>query len=208
MKTATWKARLALPAALIFLCTFTACSNVLTSDEPARQYYTLMPLAGPGVGPSTESASVVALSVSAVPGLDTDRVLALAPDARLNRYANARWPDFLPEVLASVIKRSLLASGDFSNVELSDSPSEADITLKLEIRQFYGIRTSEQNTRSVLVEIGASVHCDGRNTLLTLTASKPVSQERLSSVVAAHQAGLDDFSSQLLDHVERLCPAS
>ena len=47
------------------------------------------------------------MTVSAVPGLDTDRVLALSTDARLNQYANARWPDHLPEVLTSVMKRSL-----------------------------------------------------------------------------------------------------
>lgn len=199
MNATNRKNRRTLPAALLLIMgTITACSGVLTSDEPARQFYTLMPLDGPGNAPAATTAASVVLSVTAVPGLDTDRVLALEPDARLSRYANARWPDFLPEVLASVIKRSLQASGDFSNVELGDSPSEKAIGLALEIRQFYGIRTAQQSTRSVLVEIGASIQCGGKHHRLTLSASKPVSQERLASVVAAHQAGLDEASRELL----------
>ncbi len=182
----------------------TACSGVLTSEQPAKQYYTLMPLAAPSSAPDREPGPSLSISVSAVPGLDTDRILALGPDAGLNRYANARWPDHLPEVLTSVMRRSLVNSGRFSAVEEAGH-GKSDWVLKLEVQQFYGVQDQAGNTSSVRVEMAGTVYCSGSLNSIKLSESSPVRDERLSAVVSAHQAGLDSVTEQLIDRIAETC---
>jgi ABC-type uncharacterized transport system auxiliary subunit len=181
-----------------------ACSGILTSDEPPRQEYLLMPLTA--AAPATDPAGpTVALSVSAVPGLDTNQILALGSDARLNHYANARWADHLPEVLTSVLRRSLATSGHFSNVDGSSHAREADQVVTLEAQAFYGIRAAGGDTTSVQVRMAGSVRCGDDSEALSMEASAPVGDQRLSTLVAAHQSGLDDATRQLLKQLQEHC---
>jgi ABC-type uncharacterized transport system auxiliary subunit len=189
------------PALLLCTLALTACSSMLSSGQPAKQYYALMPLANDG-GLDPAGPKVV-LSVTAVPGLDTDRIQALGPDARLNHYANARWPDHLPEVLSSVMRRSLAASGHFAAVQVSDRGG--DWHLQLEVQQFYGRQGAAGGTNSVVVEMAGTVTCGTQSQPLTLSDSKPVSTERLSAVVAAHQSALDNVTRQVLAQVQSAC---
>ena len=182
-----------------------ACSGVMDSKQPARQYYLLTPdTTSSGTGNPTEGPAL-SMTVSVVPGLDTDRVLALSPDARLSPYANARWPDHLPEVITSVLKRSLAASGSFSSVEDSTRLSDDGWLLTLEIQQFYGIRDASGSTSSVTVEMNGSIECGHEREVFTLSDSNSIGEERLSTVVAAHQRSLDEVTRQLLAEIEENC---
>lgn len=182
-----------------------ACSGVMDSKQPARQYYLLTPdTTSSGTGNPTEGPAL-SMTVSVVPGLDTDRVLALSPDARLSPYANARWPDHLPEVITSVLKRSLAASGSFSSVEDSTRLSDDGWLLTLEIQQFYGIQNGAGNTSSVRVEMAGAIQCNGRLAPVRLSDSNTVAEERLATVVAAHQQGLNDVTQQLLQQIHGAC---
>jgi ABC-type uncharacterized transport system auxiliary subunit len=183
-----------------------ACSGLMTSEQAPKQYYTLMPVSGAGTSAGSEPGPVLAVSVSAVPGLDTDRILALSPDARLNRYAGARWPDHLPEVITSVLQRSLTATGRFSRVEQSDRPfDDSAWLLRLELQQFYGIQNSSGTTSSVLVELAGNVKCNGQEKQINLSESQSVGDDRMSAIVAAHQAGLDGVTRQLLQQMDQFC---
>jgi ABC-type uncharacterized transport system auxiliary subunit len=197
---------LTLPALFLLLTVLSACSGVLTSEQPAKQYYTLMPYKSTGGAANVDAAPALAISVAAVPGLDTDRILALDTDARLNRYANARWPDHLPEVLTSVMKRSLLASGRFSAVD-SGRTSGDGWGLKLEVQQFYGIRDGAGTTSSVLIEMAGDLKCNGGTEHIELSDSSRVAEERLSAIVAAHQASLDEVTRQLVARIAEICEA-
>jgi len=182
-----------------------ACSGVMDSAQPARQSYMLVPYSG-SAGTSAPSAGPqLSISVSAVPGLDTDRIQALSSDARLNQYANARWPDHLPEVLTSVMKRSLASSGRFAGVEKGTRASEDGWLLALEVQQFYGIQNTAGTTSRVMVEMNGSIECDGHLSSFTLSDSNPVTEERLSAVVAAHQQGLNGITKQLFDQIDKAC---
>jgi len=182
-----------------------ACSGVMDSKQPARQYYMLTPYSGAAETASPAQGPELSITVSAVPGLDTDRVLALRSDARLNQYANARWPDHLPEVLTSVMKRSMMSTGRFSAVEESTRASGDGWLLALEVQQFYGIRNAAGDTSAVRVEMAGSIECNGNHGTFTLSDSNQVSDERLSAVVAAHQQGLDDITRQLLEQISKTC---
>jgi ABC-type uncharacterized transport system auxiliary subunit len=181
-----------------------ACGGVLTSEQAAKQYYALMPYSGAGTTGAAPQQSLT-VSVSAIPGLDTDRILALGTDARLNRYANARWPDHLPEVLTSVLKRSMTASGRFSAVEASDRSRGGGWLLKLEVQQFYGIQNADGSTRSVRVGMAGTLACNDRTLRIDLSERKSVGAERLATIVAAHQSALDSVTRQLLGQMDELC---
>jgi ABC-type uncharacterized transport system auxiliary subunit len=190
--------------ALAFLLV-SACSGVMDSKQAARQTYLLTP--DPSIAGATAPATApsLAVAISVVPGLDTDRVMALGPDARLSPYANARWPDHLPEVITSVLKRSLASSGRFSSVEASSRAADDGWSLTLELQQFYGIQNSTGETSSVRVEFAGTLMCNGKNVPLRLSDSNSVSEERLSAVVAAHQRGLNGVTRELLEQVNNSC---
>lgn len=184
----------------------TACSGVMDSAQPARQVYMLMPLSASPAAAAEQTAPSLALTLDAVPGLDTDWIQALGSDAQLTRYANARWPDHLPEVLSSVIQRSLYSSGRFSSVQQATSARGDEWLLSLEVEKFYGLRNAAGETTRVVTEFSGSIECDGRKGSFTLSDSVPVDGQRLSLVVAAHQEGLNDTTEQLLDRVFDNCP--
>ena len=182
-----------------------ACSGVMDSKQPARQVYMLTPYSGAADTANPAQGPELSITVSAVPGLDTDRVLALSNDARLNQYANARWPDHLPEVLTSIMKRSLMSAGRFSAVKQSNRASGDGWLLILEVQQFYGIRNTSGDTSTVNVEMAGSIECNDLHDSFTLSDSNPVADERLSAVVAAHQRGLDEVTAQLLEQINETC---
>lgn len=182
-----------------------ACSSVMDSKRDARQTYLLTPDPSISGGAAAATAPGISLAVSVAPGLDTDRIIALSPDARLTPYANARWPDHLPEVITSLLKRSLTASGKFSSVEVSSRAGADGWLLTLELQQFYGIQNSAGETSSVRVEMAGTLECNGKAVPLKLSDSNSVSEERLSAVVAAHQRGMNGVTRQLLEQVASSC---
>lgn len=183
----------------------TACGGILTSQSPAKQVYLLEPWAAATSTPVNDPLTTLVFSVSAVPGLDTDRILALGSDAQLNHYANARWADHLPEVLTSVIRRSLASTNQFAAVTAAQAADGSDWMVRLEVQQFYGIQHVAGVTSSVKVLFEGSLLCNDNEQGIMLTANKAVGQERLSTVVAAHQQALDDVTRQLLDNIQRNC---
>lgn len=179
------------------------CSGILTSDQPPKLYYLLQPLESAAAAQAENGQPALAVSVGAIPGLDTDRILALGPDARLQRYANARWPDHLPEVLTSVVARSMAGTGRFSVID--GSGSGEGWVLTLEARQFHGLRGGSEQTSEVRVELAGQILCHGQAHAVGAAAAVDVRVERLASVVAAHQAGLDQVTREIIDQIEARC---
>jgi ABC-type uncharacterized transport system auxiliary subunit len=200
MKNKTRLTALALATLLV-----SACSGVMDSKQPAKQYYLLSPDTTSTGTTTSSTAPVLSLTVSVVPGLDTDRVLVLSPDARISPYANARWPDHLPEVITSVLKRSLTSSGQFSSVEESSRRNGDGWLLQLEVQQFYGIQNGAGETSSVRVEMAGTIQCNGKIAPISLSDSNSVTEERLATVVAAHQQGLNDVTQQLFQQLDNAC---
>jgi ABC-type uncharacterized transport system auxiliary subunit len=193
-------------SAIVLVCVLacTACGGVLTSDQPARQDYLLKPMSLAPAQPSDPPS--LSLAVSAVPGLDSNRILVVDPEARLNSFAGAHWPDHLPEVLGSVLQRSLTSSGLFSSVETGARTVRADWIAELEIQEFYALQTTSGITSSVRALLAGHVLCDGNRQVLRLAASESVTDERLATVVAAHQDALDDVTHQLIEQLKTACP--
>ncbi|MEJ8569322.1 ABC-type transport auxiliary lipoprotein family protein [Elongatibacter sediminis] len=167
----------------------TACGGVLESQKPARQTYLLQP-PDPVAGTLAEGVTLN-LAVSAVPGLDTDRILALGPDARLNPVANVRWADHLPEVMTSVIRRTLADSGQFERVNTDTLAHPGDWQLDIELQAFYGMQSGDGSISRVRLLMDAIVSCGERRERLRMNEEAPAGGSNVARLVAAHQQALD-----------------
>jgi ABC-type uncharacterized transport system auxiliary subunit len=189
---------------LLATTTMLACSGVLESNKPAREIYLLQP---PGGSPATPAidAPTLALSLSTVPGLDTDNILALSPNSRLIPIANAHWPDNLPEVMSSLSRRSLIDSGLFSRVNLNDLARPGEWQLQLELQAFYGIQGTDGNITTVLMQLEGTMRCGDNNAVFRLDNRATVGSASLADVVAAHQQALGTTLQQLPARIQETC---
>ena len=178
----------------------TACSGLNRSDKPATTTWWLNAY-GVGVDvPSSDSMTKVALTVAVVPGLDTHRILTLSEHAEMNKYAGARWTDSLPELMTSLLSRSLDASARFDVVS-RDKGSE-ECALYVELQKFYARVDVSGETTGVEIAMTGRYLCDGAESIqIRLSASEPVNDERMSVIVAAFQRAFDDVMKDLIETI-------
>ena len=174
------------------------CGSVLSSDSPPERVYWLEPL-GEGVVPLPEAAPAtrrrsLGLYINTAPGLDTDRLLVLEGDARLNEYAAARWPDRAAAVISHLLKASI-ESNSALRVNAPPANPFAGYLLELELRRFFVQAGSAQ------LEIEGYLRCQGDVHPISARASAPIADERLSIIVAAFQTVLDDASTTIIQAV-------
>ncbi|MDH3511785.1 MAG: ABC-type transport auxiliary lipoprotein family protein [Gammaproteobacteria bacterium] len=180
----------------------TACSGFLESDEPPSTIYWLRPLDARPAATGTKLASL-SIAVTAAPGLDTDRLLMLGPGARLNYFAAARWPDHVPEVIESLLRRSFESTGRYSRVV--PGSGSADIRLWLEVREYFALADASGTTRAVQIRIGGYAVCSEIDQPIAALATTDVEDNTLTEIVAAHQRALDEVSNQLLGQLVDVC---
>lgn len=160
--------------------TAAACSFPLQQSGPPARTYWLEPAEVEGV------ARLRAVEATAVPGLDTNRLLALDDDRQLVPYAGARWAGDLPDLVASVVARSLGARDPAGSV-----------TLHLEIRRFFVERSAGSAGEAV---VAVAAWRDGAaGAPETFRAREPVDTRRLGAVADAFQTALDRVVAELAD---------
>lgn len=176
-----------------------ACSGMTRSDKPAVTTWWLKPYAGAASVEGSGSLLSVDLTVIVVPGLDSDQILTLSDDAKLKPYAGARWADNLPELVNSLVGRTLEASGRF---QLKPGRRDANLencNLRLEISEFFAHLSPPGQTTDVRIAIDGSFQCgSGVPVQLGLNASIPVEDERMNVIVAAFQTAMDRVMRDLL----------
>lgn len=181
-----------------------ACSGLTQSDRPAVSVWWLQSLeSAPGAGDPTGPVPVV-LEFDVVPGLDSQKILALTSDAQLKPYAGARWADDLPELVASLLQRSLQASGRFEVLQPGRAgASAATCELHLELNEFFADLEAGDRTRGVRVGLDGSYRCGKAGTLaLASRADVGVDTERMSDIVAAFQKALDQVTLDLIKQID------
>ncbi len=187
---------------LLMLLSVSACSGLTHSDQPATVKWWLKPYTGLSQVAPSEPVKLLALSVTAVPGVDTDRVLTLSDDAELKHFAGARWVDNLPELVTSLIGRSLEGTGRFEVLAGRRGTGTENCSLDLELRKFYASLSPSGRTSTVQVAINGRYHCDSATPLvIQLSTSIPVSDDRMSVIVAAFQQGMDSMMKELLEQL-------
>ncbi len=189
-------------------CLLVTCCGVLESGKPARQVYLLQTPAAPAHAGPVENAPTLIISVSAVPGLDTDHILVLGSDARLNPVANAHWPDHMPEVFTSITRRYLSDSAEFRTVREGSIARPGEWLLELELQAFYGAQGPLGNTSEVILELEGLLRCGGKQHVLRIAQQTSVGGENLSALVAAHQRVIDAAMHELPSSVVTACTHS
>lgn len=176
-----------------------ACGGLTRSDKPATQTWWLEPYTGMAHEASAGQVPLVAVSVTAVPGLDTYRILTLSDDAQLNQYASARWTDNLPELITSLLGRSLEASGRFEVVSARNGEGSENCELKVELQEFFADLSSSGQTNAVRVAFNGHYQCDSADPLSVNSSTViSVNGQRMSEIVAAFQQATDIVMKDLL----------
>jgi ABC-type uncharacterized transport system auxiliary subunit len=176
-----------------------ACGGLTQSDKPATVKWWLNPFTGTAVTAPASPPLPVELSVTAVPGLDTDRILALSDDAELKPFIGASWVDYVPELVDSLVGRSLEASGRFKVITAGTSRGTESCALQLEIRKFFAELDASGQARVVQVALSGSYQCGaGESSPLRLSATVAANDQRMKVIVAAFQSALDKVMKDML----------
>jgi len=195
--------------ALLIAGVLAACSSLTHSDKPVVTSWWLKPYTGVAQVPVPDSVLPVALTVSVVPGLDSDQILTLSDDAELRPYAGARWVDHARELLTSLIGRSLEASGQFEVIPTHADSGSGSCDLQLELREFFADLNALGETTGVRIAIHGRFQCESASPVIVQScASIPVSGEVMHVIVAAFQAAMDQVMQGLLTSMITAQPAT
>lgn len=187
------KAGLVLPVLAIV-----GCTGLTQSGKPAVNTWLLRPYE-PMVTSPAGKTTVVRVTVSVVPGLDSDRILTLSGASELNHYTAARWADNLPELTASLVSRTLRKSGGFEVLSSRGGSVRADCDLHLLVEKFYASLAPAGDTTAIQIAMAGRYACHGGPAEdFELTTQVPVGASRMSGIVSAFQQGVDAVMKQLL----------
>ena len=168
------------------------CSGFFETDTPPVQSYVLR------VMPPSESAAGAPLKGTlrvsqplASPGLESDRIVLVQSDHRLDYFQASRWAASLPEVVESLAIETLRSTGVWSIVQGSSSGFPSDYTLQITVRRFDADYSENPNAPVIRVAFDCVVARRSDRELLggfTAEASEQIGENRLTSVVAAFES--------------------
>jgi len=167
-----------------------ACSGLFETDTPPVQSYILR------ATPPQESAGDPVkgtLRVShplAAPGLESERIVLVQSDHRLNYFTGSRWAGNMPEVIEALAIESLRGSGVWAVVQGSGSGINSDYTLQISVRRFDADYTESANAPIVRVAFDCVISRRLDRELLgsfTAEAAEPSTENRLAAVVQAFE---------------------
>lgn len=174
-----------------------ACGGLTSSNKPALTRWWLDP-SPVGKVAGLESKVPLRLSMKVVPGLDTDRILTLSEQAALKPYAAARWADNLPDLLESLVSRSLEASGRFELHPPGRRDAES-CDLDLLVESFFALLGPSGQTDDVSITIRGRYQCESEDAMtFRLDASRPVSDGSMDIIVTAFQQAMDQVMLEML----------
>jgi ABC-type uncharacterized transport system auxiliary subunit len=184
---------------LMIVLVLSACSGLTQSNKPVVTSWWLQPYISSAQAAAPEPAVMVALTVKAIPGLDSDQILTLSSDARLKPYSGARWVDNAPDLLASLLARSMEADGRFEVLTERSGWGAETCELQLELREFFASLNSAGSTTGVSLAFDGRYQCGSAKAIQIKSSTLVgVTEERMSVVVAAFQQALDQVTQDIL----------
>ena len=187
---------------LLFVLVLSACSGLTQSNKPMVTRWWLEPYVSNAQAAEAESVVTVALTIKAVPGLDSDQVLTLSTDAQLKPYSGARWVDHAPELLGSLIGRSMETDGRFKVLTERSGWGAENCELQLEVREFFADLDSAGRTTRVRVALEGRYQCGSAPAVeIKSGAQVVVTEERMNVIVAAFQQALNQVIKDILEQL-------
>jgi len=188
-------------AALLPGCT----SSLFQSKLPATATYQLA-VRGPAAAPAGPALPVdlAVLKPRMEPGLETERIVALYPDRRLEFYAGAQWSGALDDVLQALTVQAFARNGGLRSVSGESTRFYNTHWLELNVEDFQAEYRTPGAPPTIKVRIaarlgGAADHVGlGR---YELQAERVASADRLSAIVEAFEAAANEVLGQLVSAV-------
>ena len=175
------------------------CAGLTQSNKPATKTWWLKPYVDVKSESVQVPASLLTVSVKVVPGLDSERILTLSYDSELSQFTAARWTDNLPEMVTSLVSRTLEESGRFEMLPDQAGGKPDSCKLQLEVREFFAELNSSEQVTGVRVAMSGGYYCKtSGSVMLEMGASVKVHDERMSVIVAAFQQALDEVMKEML----------
>jgi cholesterol transport system auxiliary component len=178
-----------------------ACSNLI-GPPPASQIYMLRPAPPPaGQGEKVEWA----LSIDkpdASDALDSERIALAKSDTQLDYYANAVWPDPLPNLIQTALLAGFEATGRIGSVARDQDSLHADYQLTTDIRDFEArYQTPDGPPIATITIVAHMAEAHSRKILANLTVnfSEPASANSVDAVVLAFDTALAKAIAQIVN---------
>lgn len=178
------------------------CTGLTHSSQPAVRTWLLRPYL-PAASEAVERPDRVRVTVTTIPGLDSDRILTFSSESELNHFAAGRWADNVPELTVSLVNRTLQKSGRFEIVSPRRSGEPEDCDLHLVVDEFYATVGPSGHTSGARIAMEGRYACRGGPAAnIELNSDVPVGSQSMSAIVAAFQRAVDDVMAQLLQALE------
>lgn len=184
-----------------------ACGNIL-GPPPASQIYMLRPTE-PAQGGGKVSWALSIVKPDASDSLDTNRIALTRSDTQLDYYANAIWPDRLPDLIQTALLAGFEATGRIDSVARDEDSMHADYQLTTDIRDFEAHYATPDGVPTVAIIIVAHMaEAHSRNIVANLSVnfSEPASANSVDAVVQAFDIALAKAVAQIVNWALDLPP--
>jgi cholesterol transport system auxiliary component len=184
-----------------------ACGNIL-GPPPASQIYMLRP-APPAQGGEKVSWALAIDKPDASDALDTDRIALAKSDTQLDYYANAMWPDRLPDLIQTTLLAGFEATSRIDSVAREEDSLHADYDLTTDIRDFeahYDTPDGAPTATITIIAHMAEAHSRKIVANLTVNLSEPASANNVDAVVQAFDTALAKAVAQIVTWALNLPP--
>lgn len=140
-----------LPALMMTLL-LSAC---LSQEPPANIYVLNAP--APATGGDKINKTLEVAAPTAAPGLGTERIALKHSPNTLDFYAGARWPRPLPEVVQSIVIKTLEQDGQFSSVSDDETGTSEDLIVSILIQDFQAEYTTKGEPPEIQVTLSTKI---------------------------------------------------
>jgi cholesterol transport system auxiliary component len=177
------------------------CGSLL-GLPPAPQIYMIRPeFSSATTPPAKVSWSLSIMRPTGSAALDSERIAIIQPDAKMDYYANAQYPDSLPNLVQTVALNAFEKSGALVGVAREVDALHADYDLFIDIKDFEARYAVADGVPEALVTLTARlVTAHGRNVAGSITLSQivPASANSVTAAVAALQLALAAVASRVV----------
>jgi cholesterol transport system auxiliary component len=169
-----------------------ACTgSFFKSNQPPPSTYLLSVTPQPPPGGAAIPLDLTVLTPRVRTGLNTDRIVALYPDGKLDYFAGARWSGPLDEVMQDLVLQSF--RGRFRNVGTDTSAFNTGYWLEVEVVDFQAEYDSSRPGAGPTVDVHLLARVGNARDRRMLghfdaDARQPAADNRLGAVVAAYNA--------------------
>jgi cholesterol transport system auxiliary component len=169
------------------------CSNLI-GPLNASQIYVLRPAREAAATSGGKVAWALAIDIPDAPeSLSTNRIALSQTDTTLDYYANATWPDLLPNLVQTAILSGFENNGRIQSVSREQDALKADYVLSTDIRNFEARYTLPNAAPNAVVTIVAHLAQSRSRTIvanITATQSVLASANSVNAVVEAFDTAL------------------